>query len=96
MRKSNTIKLSEALREYVRVLKIAGKLKETDIVSHWEEIMGRAVARRTNKIYIKNKTLFVFVSSSVVRNELLMMRGAITDKINERAGEQLVEKIVLR
>jgi hypothetical protein len=32
----------------------------------------------------------------VLKNELLMMRQAIIEKINEEAGEKIVEQIVIK
>jgi predicted nucleic acid-binding Zn ribbon protein len=72
------------------------KLKEVGIIRSWEELMGKLVAERTKNIYIKNKILFIELKSSVLRNELTMMRQAIIDKINEKAGEKMIEKIVIR
>lgn len=96
MRKSNTQKIGTVLREYLEHMMIDRKLKEVGIVSSWEELMGKAVAHRTKQIYIKDKTLFVHLNSSVLRNELMMMRQSVIDKLNEKAGENIVEKIVLR
>ncbi|MBN2349594.1 MAG: DUF721 domain-containing protein [Bacteroidales bacterium] len=96
MQKSNTKRIGEVLREYVESLRMSKKLKEVDIVSHWEEFMGKSVARRTQKIYINNKTLYIHLTSSVLRNELLMMRQMIIDRINDRAGENIINKIVFR
>lgn len=96
MRKSNTQKLGEVVREYLHQMMIEGKLKEVGIVRSWEELMGKAVATRTKNIYIKNKTLFIELKSSVLRNELFMMRQSIIDKINERAGEVVIEKMVVK
>jgi len=36
------------------------------------------------------------VTSSVLKNELLMMRQDIINKLNEQAGEIIIEKIVIR
>ncbi len=96
MRKSNTQKIGNVLKEYLRDMMIDKKLKEVGIVNSWEELMGKAVAERTKNIYIKDKTLFIQLKSSVLRNELLMMRQSIIDKLNERAGEKIIEKMVLR
>ncbi|MBN2613226.1 MAG: DUF721 domain-containing protein [Bacteroidales bacterium] len=96
MRKSNTQKIGTVLKEYLEHMMIDRKLMEVGIVRSWEELMGKAVASRTRNIYIKDKTLFVQLSSSVLRSELMMMRQAIIDKLNEKAGEKIVEKIVLR
>ncbi|MFO7658243.1 MAG: DUF721 domain-containing protein [Bacteroidales bacterium] len=96
MRKSNTQKIGTVLKEFIEYMMIDRKLMEVGIVRSWEELMGKAVASRTRNIYIKDKTLFVQLNSSVLRSELIMMRQAIIDKLNEKAGEKIIEKIVLR
>ena len=96
MRKSNTRKIGTVLKEYLEHMMIDRKIKEVGIVRSWEELMGKAVAERTKNIYIKDKTLFVQLQSSVLRSELMMMRQSIIDKMNEKAGEKIIDKIVVR
>lgn len=96
MRKSNTQTISEVLKEYIRSLQIDGKLKEVELIKEWENILGKSVAQRTESLYIKKKILYVHLKSSVVRNELMMLRNSIKNRLNEIAGETLIEDIVLR
>ena len=96
MRKSNTLPIVDVIREYLKEMNIDQKLKEVGIVSQWEKLMGKTVAVRTSQIYIRNHILYIHVTSSVLKNELLMMRQAIIEKINEEAGERVVEQIVIR
>jgi predicted nucleic acid-binding Zn ribbon protein len=96
MRKSNTQPIENVIREYLREMNIDQKLKEVGIVSQWEKLMGKTVAVRTSQIYIRNHILYIHVTSSVLKNELLMMRQAIIEKINEEAGEKIVEQIVIK
>ncbi len=96
MRKSNTQKISEVILECLREMRIDRKLKEVQLVTQWESMMGKTVANRTSRIYIKNGILYIHVTSSVLKSELLMMRREIVDKLNENAGERLIEEIVIR
>ncbi|HOO99090.1 MAG TPA: DUF721 domain-containing protein [Bacteroidales bacterium] len=96
MRRSRTISLAEAVQDYLKEMKLDGKLKETGIINSWEDIVGKAIASRTTKIYIRDGIMHVKLSSSVVRNELLMLRRSLVDKINEKAGAEIVKDIVLR
>ncbi len=96
MRKSQTQKIGDVIRDCLNELHIARKLKEVSIVSEWESLMGKTVANRTEKIYIKNRTLFVHVRSSVLKTELLMMRQDIMNRVNENAGETLIDLIVIK
>jgi predicted nucleic acid-binding Zn ribbon protein len=96
MRKSNTLPIVDVIREYLKEMNIDQKLKEVGIVSQWEKLMGKTVAIRTSQIYIRNHILYIHVTSSVLKNELLMMRQAIIEKINEEAGERIVEQMVIK
>ena len=96
MRKSNTQKLGDVIADCLREMRIERKLKEVHVVSQWESMMGKTVAVRTDRIYIRNRTLYIHVTSSVLKTELLMMRQEIIDKLNENAGEKVVEEIVIR
>jgi predicted nucleic acid-binding Zn ribbon protein len=96
MRRSKTITLAEALKEYVREMKLDVKLSEVGVINSWEEIVGKAISSRTSKIYIKDHVLFVHLNSSVVRNELLMLRQVLKEKLNEKAGSEVIKDIVLR
>ena len=96
MRRSKTISLAEAVQDYIKEMHLEGKLSEIGVINSWEETVGKAIASRTSKIYIRDKVLFVHLSSSVVRTELLMLRQALVDKINEKAGTEVIREIVLR
>ncbi len=96
MRRSNTQKLSDILKEYVKEVRIEHKLKEVDVVQSWENLLGKTIAHYTRNIYIRKKILFVEINSSVVRNELFMMREEIKRKINEKAGEEIVKTIIFK
>lgn len=96
MRRSKTISLAEALQDYIKEMKLGDKLSEVGLINSWEEMVGRAISSRTKKIFIKDHILYVQLSSSVVRNELLMLRNALRDKLNEKAGREVIKDIVLK
>jgi predicted nucleic acid-binding Zn ribbon protein len=96
MRRSKTISLAEAINDYIKEMNLGGKLTEIAVINSWEEIVGKAISSRTTKIYIKNSILFVHLNSSVVRNELLMLRETLRTKLNEKAGSEVIKEIVLR
>jgi predicted nucleic acid-binding Zn ribbon protein len=96
MRRSKTISLAEALKDYIREMNFGDKLTEAGVINSWEETVGKAISSRTTKIYIKDHILYVHLSSSVVRNELLMLREALREKLNQKAGTEVIKEIVLR
>ncbi|HIF84323.1 MAG TPA: DUF721 domain-containing protein [Flavobacteriaceae bacterium] len=62
----------------------------------WQETMGSNVNSYTKEITLKNKTLYVSLSSSVLRQELSYGKQKIVDLINKEIGNEIITKIVLR
>ena len=96
MRKSKTLNIEEIVNSYLKENKLDVKLKEYDIIASWEEVLGKAVASRTNKIFINKGNLYVSLSSSVLRNELMMMKDGIIYALNKKVGEKIISNIVFR
>jgi len=77
MRRSKTISIAEAMKDYIREMRLEDKLMEVNLVNSWEEMVGKAIASRTSKVYIKDQVLYIRLNSSVARNELMMLREAL-------------------
>jgi len=95
MRKANDKSIKEALEQLLQVYKLRRKFDETSLIAAWPELMGSAIANRTKEIYIRDKKLFLRIESSVIKNELLMMRSQILEKMNDKAGARVVEEMIL-
>ncbi len=96
MRRSKTISLAEAMKDYIKEMNLEGKLNEVHLIDSWEEIVGKAIASRTTRLYIKDQILYIHLNSSVVRNELLMLRQGLKERLNEAAGSEVIKDIVLK
>jgi predicted nucleic acid-binding Zn ribbon protein len=96
MRRSKTISLADAIKDYISEMNLGEKLAETSMINSWEETVGKAISSRTSKIYVKDHVLYVHLTSSVVRNELMMLRESLRNKLNEKAGKEVIKDIVLR
>jgi len=96
MEKANVRKIRDILQEFLRENKLDVKLRERGLIDSWEELMGKTISRATKKIYIKDGKLFVVISSSVIRNEIHMLKQEIVKKLNEKAGEDIITELILR
>lgn len=94
MRKPNDITLKDAITKMIDVYRLRRKFDETSIISIWPEIMGTAIANRTTQIYIRDKKLFLRLESSVIKNELLMVRQGIIKRLNDHAGNEVITDII--
>ena len=88
--------IKEAVERMLEVYKLRRKFDETALVAAWPELMGPAIANRTEKLYISNRKLYITVESAVIKNELLLMRSQIIGRMNEYVGQVVIEDIVVR
>jgi predicted nucleic acid-binding Zn ribbon protein len=94
MGRTNDKTLKEAIEQMLQVYKIKRRFDETGIITAWPQLVGKSVANRTKEIFIHDKKLFLRIESSVIKNELVIMRTQIIDKINSEANAILVQEIV--
>ena len=89
-RSSDNQPLKEVLDRMLQVYRLDSKLQEVDLIQAWPELMGPAVAYRTQKIFLKGSVLHVQIDSSVAREELAKGKQIIIDRLNDYAGKKLV------
>lgn len=96
MSKHNEHSLKEAIDMLLKVYRLDDKLAEKQLISSWEEVMGKMIANHTTDIAIRNKQLFVTLDSAALRNELSLAKTKIIQMLNKAAGKEVITEIVLR
>ena len=56
--------------------------------------MGSAIGSRTQKVYIKDRVLFLQIESAPLRSELVRAKFKIIELINREMKSDLVEDVV--
>ncbi|HOW31961.1 MAG TPA: DUF721 domain-containing protein [Bacteroidales bacterium] len=93
IRKSTEIMLKDAINEWLRTNHFDEKLNETRLISSWEKVTGKLIARHTENLFIKNRELFVKVDSSALKHELSYMKTKLLKKLNKAAGVVVIDEI---
>jgi len=93
IRKSTEILLKDAIDEWLKTNHFDTKLNETRLISSWEKVTGKLIARHTENLFIKNRELFVKVDSSALKHELTYMKTKLLKKLNKAAGSVVVDEI---
>ncbi|MFO7616229.1 MAG: DUF721 domain-containing protein [Bacteroidales bacterium] len=96
IRRTQARQLKEIIEDVLKESGMDKKLRERSLISQWEEIVGRNIARSTSDIQIRDRKLFLTVRSAVVRNELIMIREGILQELNRRAGEKILDEMIVR
>ena len=95
-KEKNQHSLSEALNLFIKENKLQKGLDKVMVKKAWEKIMDNGVNNYTTAVELRNDTLYVSLSSSVLREELSHGKSKIIDMINQELNKDLVKNIVLR
>ncbi|UOB16895.1 DUF721 domain-containing protein [Abyssalbus ytuae] len=95
-RHNEHISLSDALKEFIHENKLEKGIDRVNVREAWVNLMGKGVNNYTADVQLKNTTLYVSLSSSVLREELSYGKEKIIKMINEELGKELVKELILR
>jgi hypothetical protein len=95
MRKDMEQSLGEVLQQFIETNKLEKGLTEAEVIRLWPEIMGPGVANYTKNIQFSKGVLKVYLSSSVLREELLFGRKKIIAMYNEALSGDYIKSVLL-
>ena len=96
MKRKEIQKIDSLLQSFVKANNLEKGLAEYRLIKSWKDLLGITVSKKTKSLYIRNRKLFVTLNSSVVSNELAMIKDTIIQKLNEAAGLDVIDDIVLK
>ena len=95
-RNNDHLPISDILKEFVETNRLQSGLDKVDVRDAWAKMMGNGVNNYTTDVKLDRDTLYVSLSSSVLREELSYGKQKIIDMLNEAVGKNVVKKLVLR
>ncbi len=88
--------LGDALKQFLKQSRLKSGIQAMQIEDVWEQLMGKAIAKYTDKIQIVNNTLFITTSVAPLKNELLYQKEKIKERVNEALGENIIREVVIQ
>ena len=95
-RNNEHISISDALKEFVESNKLEKGLNKVNVADAWANLMGNGVNNYTTSVNLERDTLYIQLSSSVLREELSYGKEKIINMLNEELGKNIIKKLVLR
>ena len=95
-RLSNDGTIGSILNEIIQVNKLQGGIDEVAVKDAWKNLMGNGVNTYTKNVLLKGATLYVELTSSVLREELHYGKDKIIKMINEELQREVLKEVVLR
>jgi hypothetical protein len=95
-RTNENLSISDALKEFVTENRLEKGLDKVNVADAWAKLMGNGVNNYTTAVQLERDTLYIQLSSSVLREELSYGKQKIIDMLNEELGKPVIKKLILR
>lgn len=90
------LKMGDALKQFLTKSNLKNGIRKVQIESVWEDIMGKTIARYTDKIQIIQNTLFIYTSVAPLKQELQFQKSKIIERVNEAMQEKVIHEVVIQ
>jgi hypothetical protein len=87
--------MRDAMQEFLKGSRIRGDIQALQIQDIWEELMGKTVARYTDKLRIAGDKLFITTQVAPLKNELIYQREKIRQRVNEALGQKVINEVII-
>ena len=95
-RLNNQSTVGDVLKQIIQANKLQPGMDQIDVREAWENLMGNGVNHYTKNVVLKGTTLYVELSSAVLREELTHGKSKIVAMINEELKREVVKEVILR
>jgi hypothetical protein len=96
MRRRETENIKDLIQEFLKLRKLDKPLFEKKIVNAWSKVLGENISEYTTDIIVRNRKLYVTLSSSVLRHDLFLSRDEIMQSLNKYVGCDVIDEVVFR
>lgn len=88
--------IQEAMQQFLKGSRIKGGIQAMQIEDVWEQIMGKTVARYTDKLQIIGDKLIITTNVAPLKNELKYQKEKIRQRVNEALQERVVNEVIIQ
>jgi hypothetical protein len=85
-----------AMQQFLNKSRIKGDIQALQIDEVWEKIMGKTVARYTDKLQIFGDKLIITTNVAPLKQELKYQKEKIIQRVNEALGQRVINEVVIQ
>jgi predicted nucleic acid-binding Zn ribbon protein len=90
------VSISQAIKQFLQKSRLKHSIQALQIEEVWEKLMGKTIARYTDKIEIIGGTLFITTNTAPLKQELQFQKEKIIERVNEAMKEKVIKDVVIR
>ena len=87
--------IGQIIQQMIREYNLTGKFDEANVIAAWDKLAGKAVAKRTKRLFLRNHVLFVELSSAAMKNDLNLHKSEILNLFKKELGSDIIREIII-
>lgn len=88
--------IGDAMKKFLEGSRIRGGIQALQIHDVWEELMGKTIARYTDKLQIIGDRLIISTQVAPLKKELIYQREKIKQRVNEALGQAIINEVIIQ
>ncbi len=93
-RGAGTTSLKDAIGQLLKTYQLQTRFNETYLEAFWGRMMGPAIASRTNRLYVRDRKLYIDIASAPLRNELVNAKQKLVQLVNKDMGTEVIDDVI--
>ena len=90
------ISIGDAIKAFLKSSRLKTGIQALQIEEIWATMMGKTIAKYTDKIQIINHTLFIHTNIGPLKQELMYQKEKIIERVNEALGESVIKEVIIK
>lgn len=87
--------VGQAIRDMLNSYQLTSKFDESNLIGSWERLAGKPISRRTKKVFIRNKILFVELDSPSMKHDFSLHKDKVLELFKKEFGAGIITDIVV-
>lgn len=87
--------LGDAIRDLLNTYHIESRFDETNLINSWDRLVGKPIAKRTRKIFIRNQVLYVGFDSAAIAHDFQLHKQEVLALFQKEFGEKAIKDILI-
>jgi len=93
-RNAAVFSVKDVMGQMLETYQLSRRFKESRLLASWTELMGKPIAEYTEKLFIKDRILYVEIASASLKEELCMTKSLVLQLLNKPFNEQIIDRII--
>ncbi|MDX2190301.1 MAG: DUF721 domain-containing protein [Bacteroidota bacterium] len=94
IRSGEVVSIADGIKHLFKTYHLENKYTQALVLVKWDELLGPGVVKRTEKIFFKQETMYVKLTSAPLKHHLSLKKSEIIEKLNNELNEKVISNII--